>query len=103
VIPADGDIAAERLRELLLSVPGIGPWTAEYVLLRAFGDTDAFPDSDLVLKRALEAHPSLQKNDFSPWRAYLAVHLWQEFAPGNAAEINRPLSKRKESDELFLQ
>ena len=36
-----------------MALPGIGPWTADYVAMRALGDPDAFPATDLVLRRAL--------------------------------------------------
>lgn len=63
-------------REALLDIPGIGPWTAEYVSLRAIADTDAFPATDLVLKRALEAAPRIDLERLKPWRGYAAAYLW---------------------------
>jgi AraC family transcriptional regulator of adaptative response / DNA-3-methyladenine glycosylase II len=71
---ADPEETAARLAEL----PGIGPWTVAYILMRAVGDPDAFPASDLGLRRALErlgGDPSTAR-DWRPWRAYAAVHLW---------------------------
>jgi AraC family transcriptional regulator of adaptative response / DNA-3-methyladenine glycosylase II len=88
---ADGALelspAADRreVREQLLAIRGIGPWTADYVALRALGDRDAFLPSDLVLRqvvggpgtpisaRALEQRARRWK----PWRAYAVVHLWR--------------------------
>lgn len=67
-------------REGLLDVPGIGPWSEQYIALRALGDTDAFPKTDLVLKRALRDNPDLDLDSVRPWRSYLAVHLWKEYA-----------------------
>ena len=67
---------------------GIGPWTAEYIGLRALGDTDAFPHTDLVLKRAAHRHPDLDLEPIKPWRAYAAIYLWKEYA--------QPLSNKKE-------
>jgi AraC family transcriptional regulator of adaptative response / DNA-3-methyladenine glycosylase II len=78
----------QSFRTALLDVPGIGPWTAEYIALRALGDTDAFPGSDLVLKRALEKHPKLDVERLSPWKGYVAIYLWKEYA--------KLLSKKKE-------
>ncbi len=69
-----------NLREELLSIPGIGPWTVENICLRGLSDSDAFPASDLILKRAIDKYPSLKKTKLSPWSAYAAIHLWQEFA-----------------------
>ena len=67
-------------RQALLRINGIGPWTAEYVSLRALGDTDAFPKTDLILKRAMENNPGLNVELFKPWRGYAAVYLWKEYA-----------------------
>jgi AraC family transcriptional regulator of adaptative response / DNA-3-methyladenine glycosylase II len=68
-------------REALLATKGIGPWSAEYIALRAIGDTDAFPGTDLILKRVLELHPGLDVGAVKPWRSYAAMYLWKEFAP----------------------
>jgi AraC family transcriptional regulator of adaptative response / DNA-3-methyladenine glycosylase II len=67
-------------KEKLLQVPGIGEWTAQYIALRALGDTDAFPKSDLILKRALEKHPDMDLNLIQPWRGYAAIYLWKQYA-----------------------
>ncbi|MGZ4794915.1 MAG: AlkA N-terminal domain-containing protein [Acidimicrobiia bacterium] len=74
----------ERLRADLLGLPGIGPWTVEYVMMRAVGDPDAFLASDLGVRRALEAHAldgrpkaaTARAGAWSPWRAYANLHLW---------------------------
>jgi len=83
---ADGAIVLERAadpeptRAALLEVPGIGPWTAEYILLRSVGWPDAFPAGDLVLRRALggasRGDCEARAARWSPWRAYAAAHLW---------------------------
>ena len=67
-------------RKALLETKGLGPWSAEYISLRSIGDTDAFPRTDLILKRVLALHPSLDLEAVKPWRAYAAVYLWKEFA-----------------------
>ena len=72
------DQAAFRIA--LLETKGLGPWSAEYISLRAIGDTDAFPKTDLILKRVLELHPDLDLARITPWRSYAAVYLWKEFA-----------------------
>jgi len=64
-----------RARERLLALPGVGPWTAEYVAMRALHDADAFPASDLVLRRALAADPGRAER-WRPLRAYAAMRLW---------------------------
>ena len=65
------------------ALPGIGPWTAHYVAMRALGEPDAFPASDLGLRQAapgldLAAHAETWR----PWRAYAALHLWHSLTPG---------------------
>lgn len=78
-------------RKALLETKGLGPWSAEYISLRAIGDTDAFPKTDLVLKRALELHPDLDLERIKPWRSYAAIYLWKGFA--------QTLAKRKRRNE----
>lgn len=75
-----------RTREQLLALPGIGPWTVEYVALRALGDGDAFPASDLgLLKAAGLSKPAdllARAEHWRPWRGYAAVHLWTALGAG---------------------
>jgi 3-methyladenine DNA glycosylase/8-oxoguanine DNA glycosylase len=66
---------ATEQRRALLGVPGVGAWTAEYVAMRALHDPDAFPASDLVLRRRL-AEMGADPRSWRPWRAYAAMHLW---------------------------
>jgi AraC family transcriptional regulator of adaptative response / DNA-3-methyladenine glycosylase II len=66
------------LRQQLLQITGVGQWSAEYIALRALGDPDAFPATDLVLKRALTSGKALNIEEFRPWRSYAAVYLWHE-------------------------
>ncbi|MDX1496289.1 MAG: AlkA N-terminal domain-containing protein, partial [Salinisphaeraceae bacterium] len=75
----DSQTEPERLKEKLLEIQGIGPWTVEYVAMRALAEPDAFPNTDLGLLRAtgLDAkalHKRAQQ--WRPWRAYAAMHLW---------------------------
>jgi AraC family transcriptional regulator, regulatory protein of adaptative response / DNA-3-methyladenine glycosylase II len=67
-------------RRALLTTKGLGPWSSEYISLRAIGDTDAFPRTDLILKRVLALHPGLDLERIKPWRAYAAMYLWKGFA-----------------------
>lgn len=70
----------EAIEVSLTAVPGIGPWTAHYIAMRAANEPDAFPASDLALRKAagnvtqkaLEA----RAEQWKPWRAYAALHLW---------------------------
>jgi O-6-methylguanine DNA methyltransferase len=68
------------LRKALLDTKGIGAWSAEYIILRAIGDTDAFPRTDLILKRVLALHRELDLPAVKPWRSYAAMYLWKAFA-----------------------
>jgi 3-methyladenine DNA glycosylase/8-oxoguanine DNA glycosylase len=67
----------------LIALPGIGPWTAHYVRMRALGDKDAFPAADLGVLKAM-AQADVHKRDilaradaWRPWRAYATLHLWE--------------------------
>jgi AraC family transcriptional regulator of adaptative response / DNA-3-methyladenine glycosylase II len=73
-------INQEKIIEQLLALPGIGPWTAQYIAIRALGDSNAFPASDLGLLRGLKVKKPAEllhrTEKWQPWRAYAAVHLW---------------------------
>jgi AraC family transcriptional regulator of adaptative response / DNA-3-methyladenine glycosylase II len=75
----------------LVDLPGIGPWTAEYISMRALRWPDAFPASDLVLLKAaqLKSPKALEKlaEQWRPWRAYAAMHLWASLKPTNSIII----------------
>jgi AraC family transcriptional regulator of adaptative response / DNA-3-methyladenine glycosylase II len=70
----------------LLDFPGIGPWTAQYVAMRALGDPNALPESDLGLMRALGVSKPKEVLErtaaWQPWRSYGAIHLWQHLSAG---------------------
>jgi AraC family transcriptional regulator, regulatory protein of adaptative response / DNA-3-methyladenine glycosylase II len=86
----DLDVGADRGATMaaLGHLPGVGPWTVQQIALRALGDPDAFPATDLVLRQAadslglpsgaagLTAHASAWR----PWRAVAAQHLWNHAA-----------------------
>lgn len=65
----------------LCEIPGIGKWTAQYVAMRALGEPDAFPSTDLGLLRAtsLRSVQELESRSevWRPWRAYAAMYLWR--------------------------
>jgi len=72
------------LKKQLQSIKGVGAWSAEYICLRALGDTNAFPKDDLVLKKALKlTSHHFDLHQIEPWRGYLAVYLWKKFASSN--------------------
>jgi AraC family transcriptional regulator of adaptative response / DNA-3-methyladenine glycosylase II len=64
----------------LMALPGIGPWTASYIAMRGFGETDAFPSGDLILQRAAggcTARALEQRSQaWRPWRSYAVMLLW---------------------------
>lgn len=74
----------DEARQQLTAVPGIGDWTAEYIALRALGDPDAFPASDLCLRRAMSREGSpmtatalrARAERWRPWRGYATMLLW---------------------------
>ena len=75
----DGSRDLDAVSAALCKVPGIGDWTAQLVALRALGEPDAFPASDLGLCRALGRTPSAlleRAETWRPWRAYAAAAIW---------------------------
>ena len=76
------DLPSEEAQSALTSLPGIGPWTASYVRMRALGDRDAFPAADLGVIKALEAAGVARRaietvaERWRPWRGYATLHLW---------------------------
>jgi AraC family transcriptional regulator of adaptative response / DNA-3-methyladenine glycosylase II len=81
----DGGVDRADAEKQLLALPGIGPWTAGYVALRALGDPDVFLPTDLGVRRgavalglpddpvALAAHAERWR----PWRSYALIRLWR--------------------------
>ncbi len=73
-----------ELRRSLVALPGIGPWTAEYVAMRALRDPDAFMPTDLGIRRGAvalglpddPAHLREVTEHWRPWRSYAMAHLW---------------------------
>lgn len=78
-----GGTLDDKIAELC-AVPGIGPWTAHYIALRAVGEPDAFPAADLGLRKAASDGPTLisakaleaLSERWQPWRGYAALLLW---------------------------
>lgn len=68
---------SESVLPRLGALPGIGPWTAQYLAMRALRDPDALPAGDLGLRRALGgADVAAAADRWRPWRAYGAMRLW---------------------------
>lgn len=78
----------------LVAIPGIGTWTAEYIAMRALGEPDAFPSSDLGVRRALgqDGRPvsageaERRAEQWRPWRSYAVLHLWRPQGANRASE-----------------
>ena len=91
----DRDADREQTRTRLQQIPGVGPWTAAYIAMRALGDPDAFPATDLGLRHAYEQHSlpidtkSIEQHaeQWRPWRAYAVHHLW------NCLSITQPVKQ----------
>jgi AraC family transcriptional regulator, regulatory protein of adaptative response / DNA-3-methyladenine glycosylase II len=85
-------------REVLMALPGIGPWTTEYIALRALGDPDAWPAGDAVLQRATgldAARLAARAEAWRPWRAYAALHIWMGVNDGHLPIPERRRESRR--------
>lgn len=87
---ADGTVVLDRgrprsvVRAELLALPGIGPWTADYIALRALGDPDVFLPTDVGVRNALAGlgRPAAGPSEaWRPWRSYALMHLWHTLNP----------------------
>jgi len=81
VIRFDDPVASQDMIGRMCELPGIGPWTANYIAMRALGDPDAFPASDLGLLKASGVASPRRLEELAeawrPWRSYAALHLWE--------------------------
>jgi AraC family transcriptional regulator of adaptative response / DNA-3-methyladenine glycosylase II len=90
------DVGADRAqaRSRLSALPGIGPWTSEYIAMRALRDPDAFLASDLGVRHALQrlgrdgrpATAARLAEGWRPYRAYAVAHLWASLDPATHAQ-----------------
>jgi AraC family transcriptional regulator of adaptative response / DNA-3-methyladenine glycosylase II len=75
----------ERVIERLVELPGIGPWTAHYIAMRALRWPDAFPREDIAVRNNLGGVTAKQAEAMSqawrPWRSYAVLHLWKSPRP----------------------
>ena len=84
LVDLDAGADRERTRSNLLALPGIGPWTVEYVAMRALGDPDAFPAGDLGVLHGLRAlgveagarEAERRSQAWRPFRSYTVLRLW---------------------------
>src|SRR5690606_4294478 len=101
-----GDDAAEQ-RARLLAMPGIGPWTADYVRMRVIGDPDVLLPGDVAMRAGaaaagLPADPralSAWAERLAPWRSYLTAHLWRAapVRPARALRVPHPTITAEET------
>jgi AraC family transcriptional regulator of adaptative response / DNA-3-methyladenine glycosylase II len=99
---AAGDVRLDRgadrdeVRLSLLAISGIGPWTADYIALRALGHPDVFLPHDIGIRDSLRrlgrdpAEASRLAAAWSPWRSYAQLHLWHTLTPPVADEVVGP-------------
>jgi len=90
----------DELQFRLKQIPGIGEWTAQYIAMR-LGDPDAFPATDLGIRRALSINDECEithcAERWRPWRAYAVMYLWQ--GP-NKADYSRPNEPTRQNNHL---
>jgi AraC family transcriptional regulator of adaptative response / DNA-3-methyladenine glycosylase II len=88
---SEGEVALDRgsdrstVRDALLRIPGIGPWTVGYVAMRALGDPDVFLPTDAGVRHALgvrQAEAATISEAWRPWRSYALMHLWTSLGSG---------------------
>jgi AraC family transcriptional regulator of adaptative response / DNA-3-methyladenine glycosylase II len=78
----DGSAERAITEERLLELPGVGPWTAGYIRMRALRDPDVWLGTDLEIVKALARlqarHPTqtIDPKEWSPWRSYAVLQLW---------------------------
>ena len=79
----------EKTVQALTALPGIGPWTAQYISMRVLREPDAFLSSDRVLRKAAanaegevptESELLKMAELWRPWRAYAAMYLWTHYS-----------------------
>jgi AraC family transcriptional regulator, regulatory protein of adaptative response / DNA-3-methyladenine glycosylase II len=80
-----------EVMEKLLQLPGFGPWTVQYIAMRALGWPDAFPHTDYGVRKALADRPAREilalSQAWSPWRSYATILLWNSLA--NKLELQK--------------
>jgi AraC family transcriptional regulator of adaptative response / DNA-3-methyladenine glycosylase II len=93
----DRSTARAEVRAGLLALPGIGPWTADYVAMRALGDPDVFLPTDIGVRRALQGLGTTGDVEelsrrWRPWRSYGLLHLWStlDLRPVRTTPVQHP-------------
>jgi AraC family transcriptional regulator, regulatory protein of adaptative response / DNA-3-methyladenine glycosylase II len=79
--------------EKLRSLPGFGPWTVQYIAMRALGWPDAFPHTDYGVRKALSDRPPQEilalSQKWSPWRSYATILLWNSLSKNLSIQKGR--------------
>lgn len=100
----DGSMDFDEVVEAIVALPGLGPWTAQVIAMRALREPDAFPAADLGIIRALSSEGErvrmkeiLQLSEkWRPWRAYAALYLWKmDQVSRRKVSSREPRRKRK--------
>lgn len=82
----------------LLDIKGIGPWTLNYIKIRALGDNDLLLSGDLIIKRQL-ANLTIDTDRFAPYRSYLNFLLWQNAAISKSASNQLGATDKPDDEE----
>jgi AraC family transcriptional regulator of adaptative response / DNA-3-methyladenine glycosylase II len=101
----------DETRTALTALPGIGPWTADYVAMRALGDPDVFLPTDIGVRNAAAQlridDPAGRSDRWRPWRSYALMRLWSvvlaDLSPPPAGSIQpdeKPAEKRAENGDI---
>ncbi|RJS44989.1 AlkA N-terminal domain-containing protein [Nocardioides cavernaquae] len=102
----NGEVALDRsadrdgVRRALLALPGIGPWTAGYIAMRALADPDVFLPTDAGVKAALTSmsrspERPTDPDSWSPWRSYALMHLWGSLGGPALGPATGPAEKKE--------
>ncbi len=96
----EGGASSEPILNRLIEIAGIGKWTTQYIAMRALGEPDAFPSSDLGLLHAMALDNSrdleFRAEAWKPWRAYATMYLWRICSQRSTYE-NEPSRKHQET------
>jgi AraC family transcriptional regulator of adaptative response / DNA-3-methyladenine glycosylase II len=90
----DAALGLDEAVERICAIRGFGPWTAHYIAMRALGEPDAFPETDVGIRRALGSAAALapvaavreRAEQWRPWRSYAVIHLWNSLSGSVAPE-----------------
>jgi len=98
----DRSAPRQDVRTALLAVPGVGPWTAGYIAMRALGDPDVVLDTDVGLHAALglrgqQAGATLRarRASWQPWGSYACLHLWQRVLDARWPDRTEEIAPRR--------